>query len=68
MAESRDVNLRGIRNGCNRLRTFICLGERMREKKMSRIFGAENAEGILLKCSQFESGKKRVNGGIWIKM
>jgi len=40
----------------------------MREKKMSRIFGAENAEGILLKCSQFESGKKRVNGGIWIKM
>jgi hypothetical protein len=40
----------------------------MREKKISRIFVAENAEGMLLKCSEFKSGKNRVNGGIWIRM
>jgi hypothetical protein len=40
----------------------------MREKKLSRIFGAENAEGMLLKCSKFKSEKKRANGGIWIRV
>jgi len=40
----------------------------MREKKISRIFGAENVVGMLLKCSQFKSGKKRVNGGIWLRL
>jgi hypothetical protein len=40
----------------------------MREKKFSRIFGAENAEGMLLKFPQFKSGNKRVNGGIWMRM
>jgi len=40
----------------------------MREKKMSRISGAENVVGMLLKCSQFKIRKKRVNGGIWMRL
>jgi hypothetical protein len=64
VAESTDLKLRGIRKGCDRVQCFLCLGERMPEKKKSRIFGAENAEGMLLKLSQFEIGKKRVNSGI----
>jgi hypothetical protein len=35
---------------------------------MSCIFGTENAVGMLLKYSQFESGKKRVNDGIWMRI
>lgn len=68
MAESTDLKLTGIRKCCDRERSFLCLGERMREKKFSRIFGAENAEGMLLKFPQFKSGNKRVNGGIWMRM
>ena len=68
MAESTDLKLRGIRKGCDRVQFFLCLGERIRKKKMSRIFGKENAVGMLLKCSQFKSGKKRESGGIWMRI
>jgi hypothetical protein len=50
VAESTDLKLRGIRKDCDREQSFLCLGERMREK-VSRMFGAKNAEGMLLKCS-----------------
>jgi len=51
VAGSRDLKLRGIRRGCESVRSILRLEKRMREKKISRIFGAENVEGVSLKCS-----------------
>ena len=39
MAENTDLKLRVIRKGCDSVRSFLLLGERMREKKISLYLG-----------------------------
>jgi hypothetical protein len=41
--------------------------EDAKKEDVSYIWGRK-CLGMLLKCSQCKSGKKRVNGGIWLGM